>query len=205
MLLIFIFGFAGYVTYYDAVIRMGGTLASVPIAISLPLRFLKLLEGVFYIFAPAPIFAIVPSGPVVALFVYAVLWFVVSRSLHPFHAVSTTHGWIPAIAMTMCLPFAFASAVRVTDEATVLLFLAIASAAQWRLSGKLAIVGILALNLTGIVLNYGTFRSEQYNVHAEPIPVDKPQPAYVYLIWRETIRQRILTTLGVSMPERTFE
>ena len=184
---------------------MGDTLASVPIAISFPLRFLNLLEGVFYIFAPVPMFAIVPSGPVVALFAYAVLWFVVTRSLRPIRAVSTTHGWIPAMAMAMCLPFAFASGVRVTGEATVLVFLTIAAAAQWRLSGKLAIVGILALNLSGIVLNYGTFRSEQYNVRAEPIPVDKSQPAYVYLMWRETIRQRILTTLGVSMPERTFE
>lgn len=205
LLLVVVFGVAGYVTYYDAASRMGNTLASVPIVIALPLRILKLFEGILYIFAPVQMFAIVPSGPVVALVAYAVLWFVVTRSLRPFRAGPTAHGWIPAMAMTMCVPFVFASEVRVTGEATVLVFLAIASAAQWRLSAYLAVVGILVLNLTGVALNYGAFHSEQYDVRAEPTPIDHSQPAYVYLVWREALRQRILTTLGVSVPERTFE
>ena len=49
------------------------------------------------------------------------------------------------------------------------------------------------------------FRSEEYDARAEPVPIDHSQPAYMYLIWRETLRQRVLTTLGVSLPEHTFE
>lgn len=207
LLLILIFGFAGYATYYADTVREGNNLASASIgmAIAAPLRLAKLLEGIFYVFAPIPMFAVAPWGPVVALFAYAVFWFLVTRSLRPFRAVSTIDGWIPLMAMTMCVPFVFSSEVRVTGMAAVLTFLAIASAAHWQRPAKIAIVGILVLNITGILLNYGVFRSKQYDVHAEPISIDYSQPAYVYQVWRESVRQRVLTALGVEMPGGTFE
>ena len=209
LLLILIFGVPGYVLHYvtaHEATAQSATLdnASIGLAIAVPLRLAKLLEGILYVFAPVPMFAAVSWGPIVALCAYGALWYVVARSLRPSGAVSATNRWIPAMALTMCLPFVFASDVRVTGEATVLAFLAIASAAQWQLPGKIAIVGILVLNLTGIMLNYGLSRSAQYDVRAEEVDMNTSQPVYAYYGWREHVRQRILTVLGVDLPERTF-
>jgi len=73
LLLMIIFVWAGYMTYY-AVAREGATLASPSIepAISLPLRAAKLIEGTIYVFAPVPMFAVAWWGPVLALVAYAV-------------------------------------------------------------------------------------------------------------------------------------
>ena len=120
------FGFAGYVTYYDRATGID-TLAnpSIPIAVSLPLRIMKLLEGVFYVFAPIPMFAVAIWAPVLALVGYAACWIVIARSLQP---IRRDDLWVPAMALAMCIPFVFASEVRVTGEAAVMTFLAVACA-----------------------------------------------------------------------------
>jgi hypothetical protein len=204
LLCLFVFGLAGYLTYYDRSVG-AGTLASpeIPVVLSFPLRAAKLVEGMLYVFAPVPMFAISSWGPVFALIVYVGLWLIVAQSLRPFRP--GVNGWIPAMALAMCVPFVFASEVRVVGEAAVLTFLAVASAARWRRPARMALVGILALNLTGIGLNYGAFRSDEYDIQAAPVSVDTSQPAYAYQAWRETVRQRVLATLGVNIPTRTFE
>ena len=111
------FGFAGYMTYYDRATGID-TLAnpSIPIAVSLPLRIIKLFEGVFYVFAPIPMFAVASWGPALALMGYAACWIVIARSLQP---IRRDDLWVPAMAVAMCIPFMFASEVRVTGEAAV--------------------------------------------------------------------------------------
>ena len=201
-----VFGVAGYVAYYNHAVS-GNTIASeyIPLAVSLPLRMAKLIEGVVYVFAPIPVFAVARWAPIAAFIVYLSLWFVVARSLLPFRAALREHGGIPAMALTMCIPFVFATEVRLTMDAAVLTFLAVACFAQWRRAGKIATVGILALNLTGIGLNYTVFRSAQYDLSAGRIAKDYSQPAYIYQAWREQVRHRILTGLGVNASVRPLE
>ena len=204
LLCMFVFGLAGYLTYYDRA-AAANTLASpeTSAAVSIPLRLAKLIEGITYIFAPIPMFAIAAWTPVLALIAYAALWVVVARAVRP--ARWAASPWIPAMALMMCLPFVFASEVRVVGEGAVLVFLALASALEWRPSTRVAAVGILALNLTAIALNYGAFRSSQFDIRATPVPIDVSQPAYLYQSWRETVRQRMLAALGVRTPLRSFE
>jgi hypothetical protein len=206
VLCMLVFGLAGYLTYYDRA-AAEATLASaaVPGTVEAALRVGKLVEGMVYVFAPVPMFAGVSWGPALALLGYAALWFVVARSCRPVRSRLAAHGWIAAMALSMCVPFFFASEVRVTGEAAVLAFLAVAAAARWRPAGIAAGVGILVLNLTGIALNYGAFRSEVYDIHATPVSADGSQPAYVYQSEREKLRQRVMTLLGISAPVRTFE
>ena len=199
------FGLAGYVTYYDRATGVD-TLANavIPDAVSLPLRAVKLLEGVFYVFAPIPMFAASPWGPVLALIGYAACWIAIARSLQP---IRRDDLWLPAMAVAMCIPFVFASEVRVTGEAAVMTFLAVACAtsAEWRLSRKIAVAGILMLNLVGIALNYGAFASQQYDIRGPWVFADSSQPVYAYRAWREDLRRSILESVGVTMPARTFE
>ena len=200
------FGVAGYVTYYDRATGID-TLAnpSIPAAVSVPLRFLKLLEGVVYVFAPVPMFAVAFWGPMLAFAGYAACWIVIARSLRPIHTGEQL--WIPAMAAAMCIPFVFASEVRVTGEAAVMTFLAAACAAstEWRLSAKMAVIGLLVLNLTGIALNYGLFASKQFDIRGMPVYSDSSAPVYAYRAWREDLRRRLLETLGLIAPWRTFE
>jgi hypothetical protein len=206
VLCMLVFGLAGYLTYYD---RAAGeaTLASavIPGTVEAALRVGKLIEGMMYVVAPVPMFAVVSWGPILALIGYAALWSVLVRSCRPLRARFAAHGWIAAMALAMCVPFVFASEVRVTGEAAVLTFLAIAAAARWRPAGKAAAIGILALNLTGIALNYGAFRSEVYDIRSTPISADGSQPVYRYQSEREKLRQRVMAALGITVPVRTFE
>ncbi len=199
------FGFTGYVTYYDRATGID-TLAnsSIPIAVSLPLRIVKLLEGVFYVFAPIPMFAIAIWAPPLALIGYAACWIAIARSLQP---IRRDDLWVPAMALAMYIPFVFASEVRVTGEAAVMTFLAVACATsgRWLLSRKIAVVGILVLNLMGIALNYGVFSSQQDDIRGTWVSLDSSQPVYAYREWREDVRRRVLATLGLSAPGRTFE
>jgi hypothetical protein len=199
-----VFSLAGYLTYYD---RAAGTdtLAnpSIPTALSLPLRIAKVLEGVLYVFAPVPMFAVSSWAPVLALIGYAICWLIIARSLQPIRTDDDVS--IAALAVAMCIPFMFASEVRVTGEAVVVVFLAVACAAKWRLSGKIAAVGILTLNLSAIALNYGVFASQQRDIHGAPVLIDASQPVYAYREWREDLRRRVLSAVGVSVPRRTLE
>ena len=199
------FGFAGYVTYYDRATNLD-TLAnpSIPFAVSLALRIVKLLEGVLYVFAPIPMFAFSTWGPVLALMGYAACWVVIARSRR---SIPKDARWVPAMAAAMCIPFVFASEVRVTGEAAVMTFLGVACAttANWRLSGKVAAAGILGLNLVGIALNYGVFASRQFDIRATPVFGDSSQPVYAYREWREDLRRSILESFGLTAPGRTFE
>jgi hypothetical protein len=205
LLCLLFFGFAGYVTYYNRATSVD-TLANpfIPVAVSLLLRVAKLLEGVFYVFAPIPMFAVDSWGPALALLGYAVSWIVIARSLQP---IRKDDLWLPAMSVAMWIPFVFASEVRVAGEAAVMTFLAVARAtsAEWRLSVKIAAATILALNLIGIALNYGVFASQQYDIRGTPVFGDSSQPIYAYRAWREDVRRRVLGTFGLSAPGRTFE
>lgn len=206
LLCMVVFVAAGYLTHYARATTFN-TLAGadVPLTASLPLRAAKFLEGTSYVFAPIPMFAATAWGPVVAFFAYAVLWLIVARSIDPARVRSSTTAWLAALALAMCVPFVFASDVRVTGQAAVLTFLAVASMARWRRSGRIAIVGILALNLVGIGLNYRTFHSTAYDVRGSQIEKDLSQPAYRYLTWREEMRQRILAGLGLRATPRRVQ
>lgn len=84
-------------------------------------------------------------------------------------------------------------------------FLAIAAAVRWERPQKVAIGAILVLNVVGILLNYGAFRSTQYDVRAEIASCNYySQPSYAFVASREEIRRRILTGLGVRTEFRTF-
>jgi hypothetical protein len=129
---------------------------------------------------------------------------VIARSLQ---SIQKDNVWVPALAASMCIPFVFASEVRVTGEAAVMTFLAVgcATAVNWRLSAKMAATGILGLNLVGIALNYGVFASQQYDIGASPVFGDSSQPVYSYRVWREGVRRQILGTFEIDAPSRTFE
>jgi hypothetical protein len=109
------------------------------------------------------------------------------------------------MAVAMLLPFLFSSEVRVAGEAAVFVFMAVASRAEWRPLGQLAIVGILALNLSGILVNYGMFHSTQHDIRGARVPLDASQPAYQYQAWREEARQKALGALGVVVSPRSLE
>ena len=155
-------------------------------------------------FAPIPMFAIAIWAPPLALIGYAACWIAIARSLQP---IRRDDLWVPAMALAMYIPFVFASEVRVTGEAAVMTFLAVACATsgRWLLSRKIAVVGILVLNLIGIALNYGVFSSQQDDIRGTWVSLDSSQPVYAYREWREDVRRRVLATLGLSAPGRTFE
>lgn len=195
-----VFLFAGYTTYYAAAVREGHipTVTEVGAGLAAPIGLAKVLEGVFFIFAPVPMFTVAPWGPIVAVIPYAACWYLVARTV-PRPQALWTDAWIPAIAVALCVPFIFASEVRVTGIAAVPAFLTIAAAMQPRPSARLAIVGILALNLSGIFLNYGAFDSVEYDIRAAPAGADRAQPVYAYETWRREMRHHILAKLGVSV------
>ena len=91
-------------------------------------------RGVFYVFAPIPMFAVASWGPVLACLPCRLL-IVIARSLQP---IRWDGLWLPAMSVSMCIPFVLASEVRVTGEAGVMTFLAVACAtfAEWRIAGK---------------------------------------------------------------------
>jgi len=61
------------------------------------------------------------------------------------------------------------------------------------------------LNIAGILLNYGAFRSTQYNIRAAMEGCDYyEQPAYKFVTLREDMRKYVLTTLGVRTEFRKF-
>ena len=63
-------------------------------------------------------------------------------------------------------------------------------------------VGILAFNLLGTALNYGLFRSSQYDIRATPDPLDTSYPVYTYQAWRDELRVDVLSRFGVTPPPR---
>lgn len=200
------FVLAGYLTHY-ARAESWPTLASaeIPLAASLPLRGAKLLEGVSFVFAPIPMFAVTWWGPVAAFAAYLTLWAVVARSLDRARLTASPAGWLLALAVAMAVPFVYASDVRLTAHAAVFTFLAVASMTRWRRTARLAVVGILALNLTGIGLNYRTFDSGTYDIRAPLVEKDLSQPVYRYQGWREEMRQRILAALGLPTRPRAVQ
>lgn len=201
-----VFAFAGYTTYYATAVREGDApiVTLVEAGPAVLIGFAKMLEGVFLVFAPVPMFAVAPWGPVVAAIPYAAFWYLVVRSI-PRPQALWADGWIPAITIALCIPFILASEVRVTAIATVPAFLTIAAAMRETPLARLAIVGLLALNLSGIALNYAAFRSDEYDIQAAPVAIDTSQPAYAYQAWRATVRQRVLAALGIITPTRMFE
>ena len=57
----------------------------------------------------------------------------------------------------------------------------------------------------GIALNYGAFRSTQYDIRAAMEGCDYyGEPAYRFVALREEMRKHILTALGVRTEFRTF-
>jgi len=198
---VLVFGLAGYLTYYD---RAAGidTLANpaVSVVVSAPLRLIKLAEGVLYVFAPVPMFAVASWGPLLALAGYAACWITLARSLQPIRTADDL--WVPATAGALCVPFVFASEVRVTGEAAVMTFLAVACAVEWRRSTKVAALGILLLNLVGIALNYGVFASRQHDIGGVPVVADSAVPIHAYHEWREVVRRQALGRLGLSVAGR---
>ena len=67
-----------------------------------------------------------------------------------------------------------------------------------------SIAAILAINLIGIFMDYGAFRSEQYDIRAPMVGRDYySQPAYVFVARRE-VRKHVLIALGARTEFRTF-
>jgi hypothetical protein len=200
------FAVAGYLTHY-ARATTWPTLASadIPLTASLPLRGAKMLEGVVYVFAPFPMFAATWWGPIAAFALYAVPWLVIAGSLDRAHIRSAATLWLLALAVSMCVPFVFASEVRVTAEAVVFAWLALASMARWGRGARWAVVAILTINLAAIGLNYRTFESRVYDVRARPVEKDLSQPAYQCQAWREGMRQRMLAALGLPVRPRPVQ
>lgn len=206
LLCLAVFAAAGYLTHYARGVE-GNTLAnpSIPLTTSMPLRAAKVLEGSVYVFAPFPMFAATWWGPIAAFAVYAALWLVIASSLDRARLRSSTTGWLLALALSMCIPFVFASEVRVTAEAVALAWPAVASAVRWNRAAKAAVVALLAINLAAIGLNYRTFESRVYDVRARPVEKDLSQPAYRYQAWREGMRQRMLAALGLPVRPRPVQ
>ncbi len=201
-----VFGLGIYVTHYTEESAVVDSLYSLPFIVSIPLRIVKLFEGVLYVFAPIPMFAVTFWAPFVALVAYAVAWTVLLRSIAKSGATALrSNPWIAAMAAAMSVRFLFASDVRITGAATVMTFLAIATCIGCNGLQKKAIVAILTLNVTGIFLNYGAFRSTQYDIRAEMAGCNfYAQPLYAFAASREEMRRRILTALGVRTEFRTF-
>jgi hypothetical protein len=128
LVLMLVFGVSGYLTYYVQSVGEN-TLAhpAVPLPVAVALRTAKLIEGIVYVFAPFPMFAIGGWWPIVALIAYVILWTVVFRSLRTSSFEDGGNAALAAIAATMTLPFVFASEVRVVGEAAVIAYLAIAA------------------------------------------------------------------------------
>jgi hypothetical protein len=151
-------------------------------------------------------FAMTPWAWLAVLPVYAVCWLLLLRSL----AISgrtalRSNFWIAAIAIAMSIPFLFASDVRLTGAAAVMTYLAIAAGLRPSRLPTKAISTILVLNIAGILLNYGAFRSTQYNIRAAMEGCDYyEQPAYKFVTLREDMRKYVLTTLGVRTEFRKF-
>jgi hypothetical protein len=216
-----VFGIGIYVTRYTEESAVADSLYTLPAVVSIPLRIVKFLEGVLYIFAPIPMFAVTPWLPFIALTAYAALWLVVlgpgseTRDIkgEPVAGSLTTstketvrsNAWIPALAIAMSVPFLFASDVRITGAAAVMTFLSVAAVVRCDGVRMIAIVGILALNVTGIVLNYAAFRSTQYDIRAAMEGCNYySQPVYAFAASREELRRNILTVLGIRTEFRTF-
>ncbi|OFW03197.1 MAG: hypothetical protein A3I61_01485 [Acidobacteria bacterium RIFCSPLOWO2_02_FULL_68_18] len=197
-----VFAYGGYITNYAFTVRDGTppVVTAVGTALAVPIGLAKVLEGIVIIFAPVSMFAWSPWAPIAALFAYAACWFVIIRSLPGPGA--RVEGWIIGLALAMCGPFAFNSEVRVTGGAAVLAFLAVAAAARFHRPARMAGVGILAFNLLGTALNYGLFRSSQYDIRATPDPLDTSYPVYTYQAWRDELRVDVLSRFGVTPPPR---
>ena len=109
------------------------------------------------------------------------------------------------MAIAMSVPFLVASDVRMTGAAAVLTFLSIAMVVRCDRRRMMAIGAILALNVTGILLNYGAFQSDQYDIRAEMAGCNyHSQPVYAFTGSREDLRKAILAGLGVRTTFRTI-
>jgi hypothetical protein len=201
-----VFAVGIYLTRYTEESAVADSLYTLPVVISIPLRIVKLFEGLLYVFAPIPMFAVTAWMPFVALAAYGALWVAVLRS--PMTSVRESirrHGWIPAMAAAMSVPFLFASDVRITGAAAVMTFLWLATVVRCDGVRMTAIVAILVLNLTGIFLNYGAFRSAQYDIRADMAGCNfYSQPVYAFAGSREKLRRNILTVLGIRTEFRKF-
>ena len=112
---------------------------------------------------------------------------------------------VPALAAAMSVPFLYASEVRITGTAAVMAFLWMARVVRVDRVRAVAIAAILATNLIGIFMNYGAFRSEQYDIRAPMVECDYySQPAYVFVARREVIRKHVLTAPGARTEFRTL-
>lgn len=166
-----------------------------------------MLEGVLYVFAPVPMFASTWSAMAIAAIVYVTAWIVLLRPVKISYAMAALRAnpTVPALAAAMSVPFLYASEVRITGAAAVMAFLWIAGVVRADRARALAIGAILFTNLIGIFLNYGAFRSEQYDIRAPMVGCDYySQPAYMFVARREAVRRHVLTTLGVRTEFRTF-
>jgi hypothetical protein len=81
MLWMIVFGIGIYLTRYAEESTVADSLYSLPSVVAIPLRIVKLAEGVLYVFAPVPMVAVTPWARVVALMAYAACWVVLLRSL----------------------------------------------------------------------------------------------------------------------------
>ena len=206
LLWLIVFGAGIYLTRYTEESAFFDSLYTLPAAVSIPLRILKLIEGILYVFAPIPMFAVTTWAPFAVLGVYVVLWAIVLRSVTR-RTISglRSNAWVPAMAIAMCVPFLFASEVRTTGAAAVLTFLSVAMVVRCDRRRMTAIGAILALNVTGILLNYGAFRSGQYDIRAEMAGCNYySQPMYAFTASREELRKAILAGLGVRTRFRTL-
>lgn len=195
---------AGYFTYY-ASSKSGDNLSSfdVSLLISGIARGAKLLEGAVYVLAPIPMFASNQWLPFVALAVYGACWSVIMCCR--WTALGREAGFLGLIALSVVIPFAFSSEVRVAGPAAVMMFMVIANAnnREFRNLQKVAVILLLTMNLGGIALNYGTFRSTTYGL-CPPSQEAFGTPAYDYEKWRDHVRHDILSMLGVRSRKQRY-
>ena len=189
----------------------GDSALAAPFIVSIPIRALKMVEGMLYVFAPIPMFAVRPWVPFAVLAIYVVCWTVLFRSLKPFNALSRgSNWWMPWMALALAVPFLFASEVRIVGPAAVATFLSIAAVHQenrvrWSTARRMAVVAMLALDVTGILLNYGVSRSAQYDISGETVGCGvEPHPVDAFASSREELRLRLLTAFGIRAESRSF-
>ena len=198
---------AGYVTYYQ-ISTHHETLASpgIPLVVAALARLAKIAEGTFFVFAPIPAFAANIWLPILAALLYAGAWFVVLRTVRRSRLKAAS--FLGGVALATIFPFAFASDLRIAAPASVVIYLTAALAIEptTRLPVRVSIVGLVALNLAGIALNYGMFRSAVYDICAQPVLITAGDtPASKFNIWRDDIRYRVLHALGVKTERRIVE
>lgn len=174
VLSIFVFIYAGYVTYYAknlanpikhglyAVDRHDLLFALIAAAI----RGIKALEGIFYIFVPLGAFAVSMTHVAIAACILLIAWsFIFYETARSFRdnasitcksALFEDHPSVDllAIGLLMAVGYGFGTGLRIYAPGVIFVFLAIAAKAPQTKPIVAAIVVVTGIYLWGVYLNY---------------------------------------------------